>query len=535
MRKILKMLLVWTSLCFIAGFPQVIHAGNVLVWPAEASHWLNIRVIMDELIERGHQVTVIVPTGAMFMKTEDLGHVQHELLKVNYTKEGQEVIMNEFFQFWIFEFSKHSYWEIYKRHSAVMVENQRIAKEMCMALTRDKDLISRLRDGHFHVLLADPVAVCGDALALTLGIPYVYSLRLSLGYVAERYCGAMPAPPSYVPVPMSDLTDQMHFWQRVRNTVMYAFTDVLTFIMARELNRAYSEVLGEETTICQVMSGAEFWLIRNNWDLDFPRPFPPNFVFVGGLHCKPAKPLPEDFEEFAQSSGEHGLIVFSLGSMIKYMPVERAEVIASALAQLPQKVVWRYEGEKPSSLGSNTKLVPWLPQNDLLGHPKTRAFITHGGTNGVYEAIYHGVPMLGFPLFGDQKDNLLRVQTRGVAIVLDINTVTAQEIRDAVGLLINNSSYQESIEHLSRLHHDQPERPIDRAVHALEFVMHHGHARHLRTAAHQLAWYQLHCLDVVAFLGAAAGFALTLPVLLCRLCCHHRRAAKVAGKKSKKE
>ncbi|XP_061403609.1 UDP-glucuronosyltransferase 2A2-like isoform X2 [Lethenteron reissneri] len=417
MRKILKMLLVWTSLCLIAGFPQVIHAGNVLVWPAEASHWLNIRVIMDELIERGHQVTVIVPTGAMFMKTEDLGHVQHELLKVNYTKEGQEVIMNEFFQFWIFEFSKHSYWEIYKRHSAVMVENQR----------------------------------------------------------------------------------------------------------------------REETTICQVMSGAEFWLIRNNWDLDFPRPFPPNFVFVGGLHCKPAKPLPEDFEEFAQSSGEHGLIVFSLGSMIKYMPVERAEVIASALAQLPQKVVWRYEGEKPSSLGSNTKLVPWLPQNDLLGHPKTRAFITHGGTNGVYEAIYHGVPMLGFPLFGDQKDNLLRVQTRGVAIVLDINTVTAQEIRDAVDLLINNSSYQESIEHLSRLHHDQPERPIDRAVHALEFVMRHGHARHLRTAAHQLAWYQLHCLDVVAFLSAAAGFALTLPVLLCRLCCHCRRAAKVAGKKSKKE
>ncbi|XP_061403610.1 UDP-glucuronosyltransferase 2A2-like [Lethenteron reissneri] len=531
------MLLVCASLYLIAGFPQVTHAGNVLVWPAEASHWLNIRVIMDELIERGHQVTVIVPTGAIFMKTEDLGHVQHELLKVNYTKEGQEVIMNEFFQFWIFEFSTHSYWEIYKRHSAIMVEFKKVnTKDTCMALKRDKGLISRLRDGQFDVLLSDPIAFCGDALALMLGIPYVYSLRFTPSYIIERYCGAMPAPPSYVPMPVSNLPDHMHFWQRVQNTVMYFLSDLIHILMdGNNSNRIYAELLGEGTTICEVMSGAEFWLIRNNWDLDFPRPFPPNFVFVGGLHCKPANPLPEDLEEFAQSSGEHGLIVFSLGSMIKYMPMERAELIASALAQLPQKVVWRYEGEKPSSLGSNTKLVPWLPQNDLLGHPKTRAFITHGGTNGVYEAIYHGVPMLGFPLFGDQKDNLLRVQTRGVAIILDITMVTAPEIQDALGLLINNSSYQQSMERLSRLHHDQPERPIDRAVHALEFVMRHGHARHLRPAAHRLAWYQLHCLDVLAFLSAAAGLALALPILLCRLCCHCRRAAKVAAKKDKKE
>ena len=27
----------------------------------------------------------------------------------------------------------------------------------------------------------------------------------------------------------------------------------------------------------------------------------------------------------------------------------------------------------------------------MLGHPKTKAFVTHGGSNGVYEAIYHGV------------------------------------------------------------------------------------------------------------------------------------------------
>ena len=43
-------------------------------------------------------------------------------------------------------------------------------------------------------------------------------------------------------------------------------------------------------------------------------------------------------EEFVQSSGDAGIVVFTLGSMIKNITVEKANVIASALAQIPQKV-----------------------------------------------------------------------------------------------------------------------------------------------------------------------------------------------------
>lgn len=34
--------------------------GHVLVFPAEYSHWLNMRTIMEELVERNHTVTVLV-------------------------------------------------------------------------------------------------------------------------------------------------------------------------------------------------------------------------------------------------------------------------------------------------------------------------------------------------------------------------------------------------------------------------------------------------------------------------------------------
>lgn len=44
-------------------------------------------------------------------------------------------------------------------------------------------------------------------------------------------------------------------------------------------------------------------------------------------------------EEFVQSSEDDGIVVFSLGSMINNITREKADTMATALAQIPQKVV----------------------------------------------------------------------------------------------------------------------------------------------------------------------------------------------------
>ena len=58
-------------------------------------------------------------------------------------------------------------------------------------------------------------------------------------------------------------------------------------------------------------------------------------------------------------------------------------------------------------------------------------FVYHGGANGAYEAIYHGVPVVGIPLFADQLDNMLRLRSRGMAEhfggILEVTTDTLYE------------------------------------------------------------------------------------------------------------
>ncbi|XP_072604940.1 UDP-glucuronosyltransferase 2A2 isoform X3 [Vulpes vulpes] len=499
----------------------------------DGSHWLNIKIILEELIQRNHNVTVLSSSTTLFINSNADSSVNFEVIPVSFTNDNLDSLIEHMIMLWIdHRPTPLTLWSFYKELGKLLDTFFRINIQICDGVLSNPKLMARLQKRGFDVLVADPVTICGDLVALKLGIPFVYTLRFSPASTVERHCGKIPAPASYVPAALSELTDQMTFGERVKNTISYPLQDYIFQSYWGEWNSYYSKVLGRPTTLCEIMGKAEIWLIRTYWDFEFPRPYLPNFEFVGGLHCKPAKPLPKEMEEFVQSSGEDGVVVFSLGSMVKNLTDEKANLIASALAQIPQKVLWRYKGNKPATLGTNTRLYDWIPQNDLLGHPKTKAFITHGGTNGIYEAIYHGVPMVGVPMFADQPDNIAHMKAKGAAVEVNINTMTSADLLHALRTVINEPSYKENATRLSRIHHDQPVKPLDRAVFWIEFVMRHKGAKHLRPASHDLTWYQYHSLDVIGFLLACVATAIFLVTKCCLFTC---RKFNKAGKKKKRE
>ncbi|KAM4811849.1 UDP-glucuronosyltransferase 2A2 isoform X1 [Urocitellus parryii] len=499
----------------------------------DCSHWLNIKIIIEELIQRNHSVTILASSETLLINSSPDFPVKFEEIPVSYKTRNLDSIIEHMIMLWInHRPTPFTMWTFYKELGKLLDTFFQINIQICDGVLNNPALMARLQNSGFDVLVADPVTICGDLVALKLGIPFMYTLRFSPASTVERNCGKIPAPVSYVPAALSELTDQMTFGERVKNTLSYSLQDYIFQSYWGEWNSYYSKVLGRPTTLCETMGKAEIWLIRTYWDFEFPRPYLPNFEFVGGLHCKPAKPLPKEMEDFVQSSGEDGVVAFSLGSMVKNLTEEKANLIASALAQIPQKVLWRYQGKKPATLGANTRIFDWLPQNDLLGHPKTKAFITHGGTNGIYEAIYHGIPMVGIPMFADQPDNIAHMRAKGAAVEVNFNTMTSADLLSALRTVINDPSYKENAMRLSRIHHDQPVKPLDRAVFWIEFVMRHKGAKHLRPASHDLTWFQYHSLDVIGFLLACATTVIFMVTKCCLFSC--KKIGKT-GKKKKRE
>jgi glucuronosyltransferase len=94
-------------------------------------------------------------------------------------------------------------------------------------------------------------------------------------------------------------------------------------------------------------------------------------------------------------------------------------------------------GSLKDKLSPNIKTVKWLPQNDILGHVKTKLFITHAGANGMAEAAYHGVPMICSPFFGDQTDNSQFAKDVGIGEILSVKTATTEQLVSLLNRMIS--------------------------------------------------------------------------------------------------
>lgn len=143
-------------------------------------------------------------------------------------------------------------------------------------------------------------------------------------------------------------------------------------------------------------------LVSTNPALDVPLPLAPNVIAVGGLHIEETKRLPDEYESFIGAAVK-GVVLFSLGTNVlsDKMDADKMQYLLDAFQQLPDyHFLWKFESviETPK----NVMLRPWMPQSDILAHPKVMAFITHAGLLSTQEAIWHGVPMIGIPFIYDQ-------------------------------------------------------------------------------------------------------------------------------------
>ncbi|XP_026461144.1 UDP-glucuronosyltransferase-like [Ctenocephalides felis] len=221
-----------------------------------------------------------------------------------------------------------------------------------------------------------------------------------------------------------------------------------------------------------------------------------------------------DISIFFESS-KKGAILLSLGTNVKSSTIgpERIQIFIKTMRKFPDyHFLWKFE-EDPSSLNlpKNVMVKKWIEQNNILAHPKVILFLTHGGLLSSQEATWHGVPMLGIPVVGDQHSNVKRSIDAGVAESVNIYSLNEDELTSKLKKMLEDTSYRHKMSQRSSRFRDRPLHPLKEALWWCEYMLRHKGAPHLRSQARALRDPTLFMWDLlivwmVGFVGVIFGF-----------------------------
>jgi predicted CoA-binding protein len=457
----------------LAVFPVPVH-----------SHYTIASKIVNELAHRGHEVTFVTPylqksaiKNLKEISVESVIDIVNERKEHLYSLEDQTIFKTITFL----------------SHLGYIVVEKTFQNENVQKLLHSEE--------HYDlVILPQFINEALIGIAHHFKAPFVLVTSMPL-FPWSSFLLAHPAPSSYVPNLLTRYTGHMNFWQRLTNS-FYDTYSILYYkwVMLpkhRELVRKY---IPGEPDLYTFLTNGSLLLINCHVSSYEPIPQVPNAIEIGGLHIDEPRKLPDDLQKFLDDSVD-GVVLFSMGSNLKSsaLPQIKRDAILKAFSKLKQNVLWKWETDELPGQPKNVKLMKWLPQSDVLAHPNIKAFITHGGLFSTMESIYRGIPVIGIPVFADQKMNMATAVSHGYAELVPLQALTEENLSSALNQILNNPRYKSNVMKRSSIMRDRPVKPMDLAIYWIEYVVRHQGAPHLRYPGMDLAWHQRNLLDVIAF------------------------------------
>ncbi|CAK1550223.1 unnamed protein product [Leptosia nina] len=433
------------------------------------SHQLAFRPLTMDLINRGHQVTVVTP----FPIFPD-GGAPANLTEISIQKLVQDMTKK------------------------ALVEDMKDAKDL---LTQQKIafdvgreifdvLFHELRDflssgQKFDLILAEACARMGVLFSHIFKAPVVQISSFGGTFDAFSIVGA-PIHPLLYPIANRERFKNLTWLDKIMETYRHYRLIKLYYDGEESENEVARKHLGDVPTLTELADNVEIIFLNVHPIWDSNRPVPPNLIYLGGLHLQKEKALPTDLK--SQLDASENAIYLSFGSTITspVLSEEKIEMFLRVLSKLPYTIFWKWDADVPT-VPDNVIVRKWYPQADLLKHPNIKLFITQGGLQSIDEAIDAGVPMVGIPIIWDQWYNVDKIVELEIGVMCNIRSVTEDEFATAIETVINDTRYRRNVEKLRALINDQPQTSLERAVWWIEHVMRHKGAKYLKSPAHNMS------------------------------------------------
>ncbi|KAF5369031.1 hypothetical protein D9758_003110 [Tetrapyrgos nigripes] len=126
------------------------------------------------------------------------------------------------------------------------------------------------------------------------------------------------------------------------------------------------------------------------------------------------KPVVEFLDKMQKVHGEKSVVYMSFGTIFWPQNPENVWAVIEELLASGTPIVWAHPS--PLCVVPEDKLkmlqdsdiafeIQWAPQEEILSHPATGWFISHGGWNSIQEAMHYRVPQIFWPIGADQPVN----------------------------------------------------------------------------------------------------------------------------------
>ncbi|EFP07067.1 CRE-UGT-49 protein [Caenorhabditis remanei] len=526
--------LVMTSLWFLLLPLLAVDAGKVLVYSPSISrsHLISNGRIADALVDAGHDVVMFIPEYELLTEFTGTKKAKVITMKGFSTKYADEM---EGLGVTMFETNRLGFWE------RAMFEKSITA--MCDDLMLNRKELEPLRDYKFDVAFSEQIDLCGVGVIRYLGIQNHLWISTTPIMDAISYNLGVPAPASYVPtIEENDNGDKMDFWQRTFNLYMKIGSIAVHRYGTDGTTEVFRKYDPDFPNVRDIAANSSLCFVNSDEVLDLPRPTITKTIYIGGLGVpKESKPLDEKFSKI-MSKGKDGVVVVSLGSIVPFgdLPLASKQGALKAMSEMSNyhfliKIAKNDENTKTLVKGmKNVDLVEWLPQVDLLAHPRLKLFVMHGGINGLVETALRAVPTVIVPIFADQFRNGRMVEKRGIGKVLLKLEIGYDSFKEAVSTVLNTPSYKQNAIRIAKMMRDKPFSPEERLTKWTSFAIDHGVLEELHVEGSRLNTIVYYNLDVFAFLIFVFVAILHVFIYTFKFLCCRNRSQRKSVKTSKK-
>ncbi|MGQ7885837.1 macrolide family glycosyltransferase [Paenibacillus sp. WC2504] len=280
-------------------------------------------------------------------------------------------------------------------------------------------VLEQIENEHFDYIIHDSMFGCGHLLAQILKLPAINSCtsfaqtKGSFDKLVEQISAKIP------PETSKSIDDKFQ-----------SLTAKLREQYAVEIPSRY-EVFCNPAPLTIVYTTREFQ--------PYGAAFDPTYKFVGPSI---ASRVPQENFDLAAIVGKEPIYI-SLGTVFN-QAIDFYKLCFEALGNTGHTVVMsignRTQMADLGEIPPNFIVKNYVPQTQLLPH--TKLFITHGGMNSTHEGLYYGVPLIVIPQSADQPMVAAQVANIGAGMQLQMQSLTANQLREAVDHVLSEPSYK---------------------------------------------------------------------------------------------